>query len=157
MTDSVGRQAPGTAARWRRPTGRLAGSSGVLVGVGLLLAGCGSGSGAAPSDTGVAGRTVVDVGCPVQRADTGCPQRPVRAKITVTRPDATDVVAAGDTDAQGRFRIALPAGTYVLHPVNAANAALPRAAAVRVTVQAGGMRQVVISFDSGVRSPIPGG
>ena len=124
-----------------------------------MLAACARGPAAAgaPVDSGVAGQAVVDAGCPVLRPDSPCPQHPVRARITVTRPGSTEVAASAETDAQGQFRIPLAAGTYLLHPANITNAVLPRAGVVQVTVEAGSYRQVRIQFDSGVRSPIPGG
>lgn len=108
-------------------------------------------------DSGVVGQAVVDAGCPVLRPDSPCPQHPVRARITVTRAGSGEVAASVETDAQGQFRIPLPAGTYLLHPANVTSAPVPRAGVVRVTVEAGRYRQVRIQFDSGVRGPIPGG
>ena len=100
---------------------------------------------------------MVDAGCPVVLPDSPCPQQPVKARITVTRHGSADAVAEVETDAQGRFRIPLAPGSYVLHPVNTANAVLPRAAVMPVSVEAGSFREVTIQFDSGVRGPAPGG
>jgi hypothetical protein len=122
-----------------------------------LVSGCGARAATAPADSGVQGQTVVDGDCPVLRADSPCPDRPQPAKITVTRSGSPEVVTSVQTDEQGRFRVPLTPGNYVLHAVNTANAMLPRAPVTPVTVDPGSFRQVRIRFDSGIRGPIPGG
>src|SRR3954469_25611827 len=76
----------------------------VMCGVALTaqLTACAPGSGppkATPTTSpspasGVRGQTLVDIGCPVLRDATACPERPVAARLTVTRsgPDPADVV-----------------------------------------------------------------
>lgn len=125
----------------------------VLVAAGVVAVGCGStpGSGAPPA-SGIEGTTVVDVGCPVVRGTSGCPLRPLRARIVVVR-GYSDVVAQVDSGADGRFRIPLDPGAYVLRPDNLASAPVPSARPMEVTVRAGAFARVVVRFDSGVRGP----
>jgi hypothetical protein len=134
---------------------------GVLIATLVLLPACGavppgtpastpapSGSGAA---SGVAGMARVDAGCPVLRPGETCPMRPVRARITVTAPGASAVLAAVTSTPEGRFRIGLAPGTYVLTGRNTTGAAVPTAMPVHVRVWPGRWTQVTVDFDSGVR------
>jgi hypothetical protein len=99
---------------------------------------------------------VVDGGCPVLRPDSPCPDKPLAARITVTEPGPTDsasaaVVTTVDAGADGRFRVPLRPGRYLLRPANPTGARLPRADPVTVTVDPGRYTTVTIRFDSGIR------
>jgi hypothetical protein len=77
--------------------------------------------------------------------------------MVVTRADApanAATVASTETDAEGRFRIALPAGRYVVRPTALNGGRLPRADPVIVQVEPGRYATVTIRFDSGIRRPI---
>jgi hypothetical protein len=102
-------------------------------------------------DSGIEGRTTVDAGCPMARDSTPCPDRPLSARITVTPASGGDTVASVVSDAQGRFRVPLPPGTYTLHPANLLGAPAPLAMPQTVSVAAGRYATVEIAFDSGVR------
>ncbi|MBI1893255.1 MAG: carboxypeptidase regulatory-like domain-containing protein [Candidatus Rokubacteria bacterium] len=84
---------------------------------------------------------------PVERK--GVPnQRPYQARITVLDPTGREV-AAVDSDADGKFRIALPPGTYVLRPES--SGLYPRASEQRVEVGPNSVSRVEIVYDSGIR------
>jgi Carboxypeptidase regulatory-like domain len=87
--------------------------------------------------------------CPVERIDSPCPDRPVRATITVK--DASGAkVATVSSGADGRFEVGLPAGTYVL--IGQAATGLHRVTGpVHVTVRPGRFTSVTIEFDTGIR------
>jgi hypothetical protein len=127
----------------------------LAVAVLFLLAGCAtSGPNASPSaaeGSGVQGRTTIDGGCPVIRADTPCPDKPLPARITVTATGSDTAITTVTTGADGQFRIPLPAGTYLLHPDNVDAARYPTAQPATVTVRPGEFTQVTIRFDSGIR------
>jgi hypothetical protein len=101
--------------------------------------------------SGVQGRTTIDGGCPVIRAGTPCPDRPLSARITVTRTGSDTVIATVMSDADGGFRISLPPGTYLLRPDNLAGARYPAAQPTTVTVRSGQFTQVAIAFNSGIQ------
>ena len=129
----------------------------VLIASLALLAACGDAPSApAPGSTapggasGVDGTTQVDAGCPVLRADQTCPTRPLQARITVTVPGGS-VVAAATSGADGRFRLPLAPGSYVLTCRNTTGAAVPTALPMRLRVQAGQWTHLTVTFDSGVR------
>jgi hypothetical protein len=73
-------------------------------------------------DSGIAGTVVAGPGCPVGQEGTPCPGQPVRARLSV-RVGPSDkrvpgargvVVAKGRSNDEGRFRIAVPPGDYVV-------------------------------------------
>ena len=75
-------------------------------------------------------------------------ERPYQARITVLDQSGHEV-AVIDSDVEGKFRIALPPGTYVLRPESPAF--YPRASQRRVEVGPHRMSQVDIVYDSGMR------
>ena len=117
----------------------------------LPLAACGgsSGAGRAPG-SGVDGQTVVDAGCPVQRAGTTCPLLPVRAHLTITAERGQHPSATVDTASVGRFRVALAPGRYEVG--GRASGSPSPLAPLAVVVTAGRFTTVRVVFDSGVRT-----
>ncbi len=85
---------------------------------------------------------------PVQVGDNSCPNRPYQATITVLNAN-NNQVAQIKTDAEGAFKIELPPGTYVLHPLS--DKPLPRAADQTVEVMPGQYTQMSIIYDTGMR------
>lgn len=121
----------------------------------LLAVGCGE-EPAAPRDSGVQGVTMVDGGCPPARDAPPCPDKPLPARIEVTRAGSDESVVTVNSGEDGRFRIALAPGDYTLHPVNLAGTPLPIAQPADVHVEANRFTTVEVSFDSGVRdAPTP--
>ncbi|MET8762901.1 hypothetical protein [Lentzea sp. NPDC004782] len=121
----------------------------------LLAAGCGQ-QPAAPRDSGVEGTTMVDGGCPPARDAPPCPDKPLSARLKVTRAGSDEAVATVTSGEDGRFRIALAPGDYTLHPANLAGTPLPIAQPVPVHVDANRFTTVEVAFDSGIRdAPTP--
>jgi carboxypeptidase family protein len=88
----------------------------LMIGVGLLVTACadtalvgGSGSG----DAGIQGRVLLGPMCPVQQVGSPCPDKAIKADITVTDADGK-TVATSHSDADGSYRIALPPGSYTV-------------------------------------------
>jgi len=75
-------------------------------------------------------------------------QRPYQARITVLDPAGREV-AVVDSDAEGKFRMALPPGTYVLRPES--SGLYPRASEQRVEIGRDRVTRVEIVYDSGMR------
>ena len=86
--------------------------------------------------------------CPVYSDASPCPDRPVAARITVTVHGAPLVVAVVSTDAQGRFRIPLRPGSYVLHAVSLTGGPRARSAPVDVLVRSNRYTAVTVPFAS---------
>jgi hypothetical protein len=120
---------------------------GALVAV-LALTGCHRGS--SPSvvtDTGISGVTMAAPQCPVERQDSPCPARPVSARIIVKDGSGTEVTAF-NSGADGRFRVVLPAGQYVLVT---ADQMPPTLAPKAVTVVTGQFTEIELTLDTGIR------
>jgi hypothetical protein len=105
------------------------------------------------SDSGVSGVTIVDRGCPVVRGSTPCPTEPLSARVVAVRAGSTETAGSTESDAEGRFRIAIAPGQYVLRAENLSGAPVPTAMPVAVEVPDGSYVDVTLRFDSGVRGP----
>ena len=85
---------------------------------------------------------------PVGIGDTKCQDQPYQATISIL--DANNQpISQFQTDVSGYFKIALPPGTYILHPKS--DKVLPHAADQSVVVIAGQFTQVTITYDTGMR------
>lgn len=85
--------------------------------------------------------------CPVERADSPCPDRPYEARITFWRSGA--LIAETRSGADGRFRVALLPGTYRV--VGESESAIPHAVEETATVAEGRWTALDIRYDSGIR------
>ncbi len=99
-------------------------------------------------ESGIDGSVTIGPTCPVQRIESPCPDRPYEASITVLDA-AGRKVAETRSDADGRFRVALPPGAYTLVPQSTGTP--PTAQEQTVIVLAGGYTSVEIAYDSGIR------
>lgn len=87
----------------------------------LVLAGCGSDDASGRATSGVTGQVRLGPTCPVESAGTPCEDQP-SANVVVTVSEALPgevhaagpTVARGITDSEGSFRIAVPAGDYIV-------------------------------------------
>jgi hypothetical protein len=128
---------------------------GVVIRVAVLalllaaLAACGAG-GRAPSDSGIKGLVLIGPMCPVVQEGVPCPDKPFEATIKV-RKVGGKVVATVRSGRNGRFRVSLAPGRYVLEAVWPNPGAPPSAAPVLVRVRAHAFTRVTIHFDSGIR------
>lgn len=114
----------------------------------LFLIGCTSV--AAPSDSGIFGQVLLGPTCPVERPGIDCADKPYQATLSVLTPSGKRV-ARFTTNEDGKFRINLAAGDYILHPETLQGQVLPVAADQDFSVEAGQFTQLVVSYDSGIR------
>lgn len=108
----------------------------------------------APSSTassGVQGQVLAGPQCPVVREGSPCPDRPIRATIDVRTPDSDELVTTFSSSDDGRFRVALPPGDYVIVPRPAPSFALSAGAPQTVAVRDGQWTEVTIEYDTGIR------
>jgi hypothetical protein len=117
----------------------------------LAAAGCADSPADQSAASGVSGVTTVDVGCTIVTGTTPCPTEPLRARVVAVREGSTDTAGSTESDADGRFRLALPPGRYVVRPENLTGAPVPTAMPMTVDVPDGGYVEITIAFDSGVR------
>jgi hypothetical protein len=122
----------------------------LLLGFALLSV---SPAGARAPDSGISGRIVAGPICPVESVPPvpGCAPRPLRATLRIRRVGSRPSASVRSAD-DGRFRVRLYPGTYVVQALAHAGAALPRPpAASRVQVHAGRYTFVTITYDTGIR------
>ena len=105
---------------------------------------------AMPAGSGVSGLITVDGGCPVA-TDPPCPDRPYPARITITEAGTGKAVGSLVSDQDGRYRIALAPGRYVMHVANPQGRPFPRPASVTVVVPPGRYATENVRLDTGIR------
>jgi hypothetical protein len=102
-------------------------------------------------ESGISGTSLIGPTCPVERIppDPQCAPRVYPALIIVKTADGAKEVTRFNTDKDGKFKINLPAGIYLLSPQSAG--VYPRGIPQTVEVKAGIFTLVNINFDSGIR------
>jgi hypothetical protein len=113
----------------------------------LFLTSCAS-SATPPSDSGIEGQVLIGPTCPVVREGEECQDQPYQATLTVNNPTGERIVQI-QTEEDGRFKIPLQPGEYILHPESPN--VLPFAGDQRVLVETGKFTQIIVNFDSGIR------
>jgi hypothetical protein len=124
-----------------------------LTGVIVAFAACGSATGAIPS-SGIAGRVVSGPTCPVETVPPRpeCAPRPLAATLKVHRIGSHRPAIVVRSGADGRFRVRLRAGRYVVKALPESRSPLPRPPLpFDVRVKAGRFTRVRITYDSGIR------
>ena len=117
---------------------------GVLI---LVLATCSIYS-PTPRGNGIEGQVLMGPMCPVVQVGQECPDQPFQATLTVNSPNGVQIVQF-QTDAEGRFRVALVPGEYILHP--ASPDGIPFASDQTFIVETGKFTQITVHYDSGIR------
>jgi hypothetical protein len=120
----------------------------------LLFAGCASSGaqvlepGSGEGEQGVYGQATIGPMCPAVREGETCPDKEYQAEIVIEDGNGQRV-ARFETDAAGRFRVALEPGNYRIVPQPGES--IEHAGEQVVTVGAGQWVEVPISYDSGIR------
>jgi hypothetical protein len=123
-----------------------------LVLIVAVLVACGPEASEGPgesSDSGITGTVLIGPTCPVETEDEPCPDKPIEAEIRVLRDD--EVVTTVRSGADGRFRVVLDPGDYVLEAVEPNPGSPPSARPLPVTVPEGAFVDVDVLLDSGIR------
>jgi hypothetical protein len=118
----------------------------------LLLASCARAGGA--TDSGIEGRVLLGPQCPVVSQASPCPDKPVSAEVVAMRLEDREVFSVR-SGPDGRFRLALPPGTYEVQALVTAGAMFAKP--VNVTVSSGGFVRVDVLLDTGIREPVSEG
>ena len=119
----------------------------ILLAVAIVLTGCASIE-PTPTDSGIEGQVLIGPMCPVVQEGQECPDQPYQATLTVNSPEGRKIVQI-QTDKDGRFKIPLAPGEYVLHPESPN--VMPFASEQSLTVEAGKFTEIVVNYDSGIR------
>ena len=101
-----------------------------------------------PTNSGIEGQVLIGPTCPVVQEGVECPDQPYQATLTV-KSLAGERVIQVQTDQEGRFKILLAPGEYILHPESPN--VMPFASELNFVVEAGKFTRVVVNYDSGIR------
>ena len=101
-----------------------------------------------PTVSGVEGQVFIGPVCPVVQPGQDCADKPYQAYLVVNKSNGREIVKV-QTDEQGRFKIPLDPGEYILQPESPN--VMPTAGEQTFTVEAGKFTQVNITYDSGIR------
>ena len=101
-----------------------------------------------PRGSGIEGQVLLGPTCPVVQEGQDCPDQPYQATLTVTSQNGVQV-AQFQSDEQGRFRVSLVPGEYILHPESSNG--IPFAGDQSFTVETGRYTQITLHYDSGIR------
>ena len=101
-----------------------------------------------PRGSGIEGQVLLGPTCPVVQEGQDCPDQPYQATLTVTSQNGVQV-AQFQSDEQGRFRVSLVPGEYILHPESPSG--IPFAGDQSFTVETGRYTQITLHYDSGIR------
>jgi len=112
----------------------------------LILATCSAKPQAA--DNGIEGQVFIGPTCPVVKIGQECPDEPYQAVLTVNSREGERIVQV-QTDEEGRFKIPLEPGEYILHPESPN--VLPFAQEQEFKVENGKFTQLTVNYDSGIR------
>ena len=115
--------------------------------VAVALAACG-GDGAGDGTSGIRGQALAGPQCPVEMADSPCPDLPWEGTVVATDTSSGDAFTA-ITDADGRFELSLAPGTYEV-TIEAASTP-PTAEPQTVTVEDGTFTEIELFVDTGIR------
>jgi hypothetical protein len=127
------------------------GRASVLTAIGVLsaLAACDpSGLLGPEAAQGIEGIALIGPQCPVQSEEEPCPDLPYEVWITVRRVGGGNV-GRFRTGSDGRFRVGLHPGRYLLDPES--GDPFPVGSSQEVEVSGGTYTEVVIQFDTGIR------
>jgi hypothetical protein len=116
-----------------------------------LTAGCAGAKAGDGTASGVRGVVVAGPQCPVEQADSPCPDQPTAASVKVTNADGTQLVKLVDTDATGHFEIELEPGTYQLQPLPKGQDGIQFGKPQTVIVPPGAFVDVTLVLDTGIR------
>ena len=116
---------------------------GVLI---LVLTACSARS--QTINSGIEGQVLVGPVCPMVQVGQECPDQPYQAILTVNSLEGERIVQI-QTDEEGKFRIPLEPGDYILHPESPNT--LPFAKEQTLSVEEGKFTEVIVNYDSGIR------
>jgi hypothetical protein len=119
------------------------------IGVTVALSACGADDLLGPeAPQGIEGIVLLGPQCPVESLENPCPDLPYQVLIRVRKPGGRSVTQLRSGE-DGRFRVGLHPGLYVLAPES--GDPFPVADDLPVEVEEGVYSEVTISFDTGIR------
>ncbi len=117
---------------------------GVLI---LVLATC-SVYNTTPKGSGIEGQVLIGPVCPVVQQNQACPDRPYQATLTIQSRTGVQIMQF-QTDEEGRFKIPLAPGEYILHPESPGG--IPFSRDQTFVIETGRFTQLSVNYDTGIR------
>lgn len=103
------------------------------------------------SESGIEGKAVISPVHPGPTREGQSDTAPFQTTLVILRASDGSEVKRVETGSDGRFRVVVPPGTYLVGPPSGTGRRLPRGGQETVTVVSGRFAQVTINFDSGMR------
>jgi hypothetical protein len=103
------------------------------------------------TECGIEGEAVISPSHPGPIREGQSDTSPFKTTLVILKASDRSEVSRLETGADGRFRVALPPGVYLVGPPAGTGRRLPRGAQETVTVVPGRFAHVTINFDSGMR------
>jgi hypothetical protein len=100
--------------------------------------------------SGITGQVLLGPMTPVMRSDKIVPDKPYQAKIKIL-DGKRELITEFETDKEGKFRIPLAPGTYIISPVAPKPNLPPSPEEITVTVEEGKYLETKVLFDTGIR------
>ena len=100
--------------------------------------------------SGITGQVLLGPMTPVMRSDKIVPDKPFQAKIKIL-DEKREFITEFETDEEGKFRIPLAPGTYIISPVAPQPNLPPHPEEKTVTVEEGKFLETKVLFDTGIR------
>jgi hypothetical protein len=100
--------------------------------------------------SGITGQVLLGPMTPVVRSDKIVPDRPFQAKIQIL-DEKREFITEFETDEEGKFKVPLPPGTYIISPVAPRPNMPPYPEEKTVTVEEGTFLETKVLFDTGIR------
>jgi hypothetical protein len=100
--------------------------------------------------SGISGQVLLGPMTAVMRSDKIVPDKPYQAKIKILN-EKREFVTEFETDKEGKFRIPLAPGTYIISPVAPKPNLPPSPEEKTVTVEEGKFLETKVLFDTGIR------
>ena len=103
------------------------------------------------NESGIEGKAVISPVHPGPTREGQSDTAPFQTTLVVLRASDGGEVTRVETGSDGRFRVVVAPGTYLVGPPSGTGRRLPRGGQETVTVISGRFAQVTINFDSGMR------
>jgi hypothetical protein len=116
----------------------------------IFHSGCNKNTLSREKNSGIKGQVLLGPTSPVVSSDKPRTDKPYKAKLKILNQDREEVLQL-DTDEEGRFKITLEPGKYIISPVAPNLLRPPYPEEQKVTVKMNEFTEVKVIFDTGIR------
>lgn len=101
-------------------------------------------------NSGIEGQVLLSPTSPVASSDKPRTDRPYKAKLRILNHEREEILQI-DTDDEGKFKITLEPGEYIISPIQPNPLRPPYPEEKKVTVKSNEFTSVIVRFDTGIR------